>query len=209
MMTALAGGDDLGHGHMCAIFPSSSVPESSPRFSFAFGFPDSAMPFAKRRRLSDDDASSSEVEDAVPSDVGSAASREQSSGDEPDTEDEIAELKHQKSKKTLKRKHRATDPSNFSTALQTLLKTDAPSGVPLSLKPSIARKRNDDKLESKARRVIQVEKKEEEDKRRVKDIIGGWGAENERTLRKVAQRGGKSSRRPDSRVHVASDYYLN
>src|SRR6266404_4927001 len=110
----------------------------------------------------------------------------------PDTEDEIAEAKLPKSKKTLKRKHRATDPSNFGATLQSLLQTNAPSGLPLSLKPSVVRKRNDEKLELRARKLLKGEKKRKEEVGRIKDVIGGWGGESERTLRKVAQRGGES-----------------
>lgn len=107
-----------------------------------------------------------------------------------DTGDEIENAKHKKSSKTLKRKHRATDATRFGATLQYLLKTDTPSNLPLSLKPSIARKRNDEKLETKGRKVLLVEKKEKEEKGRIKDVIGGWGGESERALRKVAQRGG-------------------
>ncbi|KZT75111.1 hypothetical protein DAEQUDRAFT_753725 [Daedalea quercina L-15889] len=106
-----------------------------------------------------------------------------------DTEDEIAEAKKTKSKKTLKRKRRATDATHFGATLQSLLSTDAPSSLPLSLKPSIARKRNDEKLESKGKMVLEVERKEKEEKGRIRDVIGGWGGESERALRKVAQRG--------------------
>ena len=35
-------------------------------------------------------------------------------------------------------------------------------------------------------------RKEKEEKGRIKDVIGGWGGESERALRKVAQRGGTS-----------------
>ncbi|KAF8481264.1 Rrp15p-domain-containing protein [Russula ochroleuca] len=107
----------------------------------------------------------------------------------PDTEDEIAGARLTKSKKTLKRKHRATDPSNFGASLQTLLKTDAPSGLPLSLKPSAARRHNDEKLELKAKKLLKGERKSKEEVGRIRDVIGGWGGEGERTLRKVAQRG--------------------
>jgi hypothetical protein len=110
----------------------------------------------------------------------------------PDTEDEIAEARLTKSKKTLKRKHRATDPSNFGASLQSLLKTNAPSGLPLSLKPSAARRRNDEKLELKAKKLLKGERKSKEEVGRIRDVIGGWGGESERTLRKVAQRGGKN-----------------
>jgi hypothetical protein len=113
-------------------------------------------------------------------------------GQSPDTEDEIAEARLVKSKKTLKRKHRATDPSNFGATLQSLLETDAPSGLPLSLKPSAAKRRNEEKLELKAKKLLKGERKSREQVGRIKDVIGGWGAESERTLRKVAQRGGKN-----------------
>lgn len=111
--------------------------------------------------------------------------------DSPNTDDEIAGATRPKSKNTAKRKYRATDASNLGATLQTLLSTDAPSTQPLSLKPSLARKRNDEKLELKAKKALKTEKKDKEDKGRVKDVIGGWGAESERALRKVAQRGGK------------------
>jgi len=107
----------------------------------------------------------------------------------PDTEDEIAEARPAKSKKTLKRKHRATDPSNFGATLQSLLKTNAPSGVPLSLKPSVARRQHDEKLELKAKKLLKGERKSKEEVGRIRDVIGGWGVESERSLRKVAQRG--------------------
>jgi hypothetical protein len=61
----------------------------------------------------------------------------------------------------------------------------------LSLQPSITRKRNDEKLELKARKILRGERKEKEDKCRIRDVIGGWGGESERALRKVAQRGGE------------------
>ena len=112
--------------------------------------------------------------------------------DSPDTEDEIADAKWAKSKKTLKRKRRATDATHFGAALQSLLGTDTPSAQPLSLKPSFTRKHNDEKLEARGKKVLQVERKKKEEKGRIKDVIGGWGGEGERALRKVAQRGGAS-----------------
>lgn len=127
-------------------------------------------------------------------DFGDESGSEQSgSADEssPDTEDEIAGAKRTKSKKTLKRKRRATDATRFGATLQSLLNTTAPSALPLSLKPSIARRRNNEKLEAKGKKVILVERKEKEERGRIKDVIGGWGGESERALRKVAQRGGE------------------
>lgn len=130
----------------------------------------------------------SEMEDSEEGSEGSFASNSDGS---LDTDNEITGTKIKKSKKTLKRKRRATEPSRFGATLQFLLDTDAPSTQPLSLKPSVARQRNDEKLELKAKKVLQIEKKEKEDKGRVTDVIGGWGGESERALRKVAQRGGK------------------
>ena len=109
-----------------------------------------------------------------------------------DGDEEIQDLKLQKSRQTSKRKLRATGSSKFGATLQSLLDTNTPSTLPLSLKPSIARKRNDEKLELRAKKVLQIEKREKEDKARIKDVIGGWGGESERALRKVAQRGGMS-----------------
>ena len=42
------------------------------------------------------------------------------------------------------------------------------------------------------RRGSRCSAKEKEEKGRIKDVIGGWGGESERALRKVAQRGGTS-----------------
>ncbi|KZV77518.1 hypothetical protein PENSPDRAFT_562020, partial [Peniophora sp. CONT] len=112
------------------------------------------------------------------------------SDDEPNTDDEIAAAGGvKKSKKTAKRKHRATDAVHFGQALQGLLSTSAPTSLPLALKPEVARRKNEEALEKRARKVLTVEKKEKEDLGRVRDVIGGWGGESERALRKVAQRG--------------------
>ena len=138
--------------------------------------------------VSDHNDVQSEMEDSEEGSEGSFASNSDGS---LDTDNEITGTKIKKSKKTLKRKRRATEPSRFGATLQFLLDTDAPSTQPLSLKPSVARQRNDEKLELKAKKVLQIEKKEKEDKGRVTDVIGGWGGESERALRKVAQRGGK------------------
>lgn len=162
-------------------------------------------PATKRQKLSSDDEHEPMSEDHAEKDneyesvEGSELGDDDSDdGDDdgeressPDTEDEIANLKLSKSKKTSKRKRRATDSTHFGATLQSLLETKAPSSLPLSLKPSIARKRNDQKLEERGKKVLQIERKEKEEKGRIKDVIGGWGAESERSLRKVAQRGGR------------------
>ncbi|KAG5722126.1 hypothetical protein E4T56_gene3765, partial [Termitomyces sp. T112] len=141
----------------------------------------------KRQRLSDD------VDDDEIVGSQNDASQEESGADISESESESASNevlpKKQKSRQTSKRKIRATHASNFGATLQSLLNTDAPSTIPLSLKPSIARRKNDEKLENRAKKVLQIERKEKEDKGRITDIIGGWGGESERALRKVAQRG--------------------
>ncbi|KAG6828708.1 hypothetical protein H0H92_007016 [Tricholoma furcatifolium] len=143
----------------------------------------------KKRRLSDD-ASEDEKDTGLRENnsMDDSGSEDFSGSENESTLDEVV-LKKQKSHQTSKRKIRATRASNFGATLQSLLNTDAPSTLPLSLKPSIARKKNDEKLESRAKKILQVEKKEKEDKGRITDVIGGWGGESERALRKVAQRG--------------------
>ncbi|KAJ8083940.1 hypothetical protein AAF712_000840 [Marasmius tenuissimus] len=155
------------------------------------------MPSQKRPPSQDlddlEEHSGSENEASYASGSGSRSGSDASM----DSGDEILTMKPQKSRQTKKRKIRATAPSAFGATLQSLLATNVPSHpddaktpvVPLVLKPSIGRKLNNEKLEMKAKQVVQMEKKEKEDKGRVKDVIGGWGAEGERALRKVAQRG--------------------
>ncbi|OCB88556.1 hypothetical protein A7U60_g4259 [Sanghuangporus baumii] len=153
---------------------------------------------AKRPRLSgdeSDDAASSSSSDErsfvnADSDALGSSVETESDAESLPTEDEIAEARRSvKSRKTQKRKRRATSPSRFGTALQALLSTDAPTSQPLALKPSAAKRRTDEKLETKAKKLLEGEKKEREEKNHVQDVIGGWGTERERSLRKVAQRG--------------------
>lgn len=161
------------------------------------------MPPHKRQKLAAPQQHHSEDEESAASFSNSEASdddhdgeqmeNDSADGSEVDEDEEIEGMKPQKSRQTSKRKIRATGTSKFGATLEFLLKTETPSALPLSLKPSIARKRNDEKLESRAKKVLQIEKKEKEDKARIKDVIGGWGGESERALRKVAQRGGMSS----------------
>ncbi|KAG6885856.1 hypothetical protein C0993_008819 [Termitomyces sp. T159_Od127] len=146
----------------------------------------------KRQRLSDDADDEDMVgsqNDASQEELGAES---MSDSENQSTSDEVLPKK-EKSRQTSKRKIRATHASNFGATLQSLLETETPSTLPLSLKPSIARRKNDEKLESRAKKVLQIEKKEKEEKGRITDVIGGWGGENERALRKVAQRGGLDS----------------
>jgi len=156
------------------------------------------MPLApKRRRLSNaDDNAAQEISDGKAGE-SSASENEHSDGDmdassegeSTNTEDEIQALRHTKSKKTMKRKRRATSPTGFGATLQSLLNTNAPTDQPLSLKPSVAKKHTDEKLEVKAKKFLEGIKKDKEEKNHIADVIGGWGGDSERALRKVAQRG--------------------
>ncbi|KAG1864290.1 Rrp15p-domain-containing protein [Suillus subalutaceus] len=138
----------------------------------------------KRLKLSEDSDVDASGADHEQSDNDLEAEAQQSTtsisssedDNSPDTEAEIADK-------------RITNLHNLVLPLQGLLDTIAPSDLPLSLKPSIARQKNGAKLELKAHKVIQIEKKEKADKGRIRDVIGGWGGESERSLRKVAQRG--------------------
>ncbi|KAG9040034.1 hypothetical protein FRB95_004506 [Tulasnella sp. JGI-2019a] len=135
----------------------------------------------------DEDPSENLEHEQSVSDTSDESDRDESSSS-VDTETEIA-LTHGKSKKTAKRKRRAVSPTPFGQALTTLLSTSTKTSQPLALLPEISKRKNEDKLEMRARRLLQVERKERDDRGRVKDVIGGWGGESERALRKVAQRG--------------------
>ncbi|KAJ7492703.1 Rrp15p-domain-containing protein [Mycena latifolia] len=147
------------------------------------------MPPLKRQKLDDPRDDEPERSNASDDDSDASGGFSGSDSDDGSGSDKIEGLKPQKSRQTMKRKIRASGTSTFGATLQSLLNTDAPSTLPLSLKPSVGRKRNDEKLELRAKKVLQVERKEKEDKGRIVDVIGGWGGESERALRKVAQRG--------------------
>ncbi|KAJ7225595.1 Rrp15p-domain-containing protein [Mycena pura] len=146
------------------------------------------MPLLKRQKLSEPENDPEHL-DASEDDTDASGGFSGSDVEGDSGSDHIDDLKPHKSRQTKKRKIRASGTAAFGATLQSLLNTDAPSALPLSLKPSVGRKRNDEKLELKAKKVLQVERKEKEDKGRITDVIGGWGGESERALRKVAQRG--------------------
>src|SRR5258708_34852821 len=101
-------------------------------------------PPTKRRKIENDDREDVEMKDAEESGLdGSSDEDEWVSEDEggsaanssPDTDTEIALAKSvKKSKKTAKRKLRATSPSQFGQTLEALLNTSTPAEIPLSLK---------------------------------------------------------------------------
>ncbi|PWN38148.1 uncharacterized protein FA14DRAFT_159862 [Meira miltonrushii] len=126
--------------------------------------------------------------------------------EEMDTDDELTASKLGKSKKTAKRKRRATSPSSFGATLQGLLgnadeeeadeeegsdgeagpskktlSAPVPVGQPaiLSLAPHIRRGAQSSRLNEKAARLALAAKRKREDRARVTDVIGGWGAPGE------------------------------
>ena len=106
-----------------------------------------------------------------------------SSTEESALESEADRLTHvAKSQKMLKCKRQATSPSRFGAGLEALL--EMASGMPalLSLKPGLRRWQKGEKLECGARKLLEGEKKEQEEKGRIRDVIGGWGVEREHAL---------------------------
>jgi hypothetical protein len=150
------------------------------------------MPLAPAKRRMDADDSDVDEELSVPDSEYSSGPEES----EPGTDDEIAAHKAvaSRSTKTKKRKLRATSPTQFGATLASYLKDDAgpSSELPLSVNKQHERERRKEKSQLKTQRAKDLSRKEAEEKGRVRDVIGGWGGESERALRKVAQRGGGS-----------------
>jgi hypothetical protein len=133
-----------------------------------------------------------EREDSGP--VSEPEGLDASDSGEVDTEDEIVQAQElgSKSKKTLKRKLRATSPTQFGATLNELLAGQPNADIPLSLPRRLERQREKEKAESSLRKAQGRARRDAEELGRITDIIGGWGVENERSLRKVAQRGGET-----------------
>ena len=93
----------------------------------------------------------------------------------------------------------APDASSSKKSKKSKSNSELQSSNILSLAPSIKKTISARQLETRARKVLLVSRQEKEDKGRVKDVIGGWGGredgvggqEWERSLRKVAQKGGQ------------------
>ncbi|KAI1943635.1 pre-60S ribosomal particles component [Ophidiomyces ophidiicola] len=109
---------------------------------------------------------------------------------------------HTYTTKLRKQTSKRNDPASFSTSMIKILGTKLPSSARadplLSRSKSTAQTTADianEKLEKRARAKIRAEKKEELDRGRVTDVLGvecgeaGETAEQEKRLRKIAQRG--------------------
>ncbi|KAG8906402.1 hypothetical protein FRB99_006997 [Tulasnella sp. 403] len=150
-------------------------------------------PAPKKPRLSKDTRKQGDTDDETDrDDTGASVDSDNGDGDSSsiDTETEIALANLPgKSKQTAKRKRRAVSPTPFGRTLTALLETSTSTTRPLALRPKIAHKKNEEKLEMQARHLLRMEKRAKEEQGRIQDVIGGWGGESERALRKVAQRG--------------------
>ncbi|KAB8265517.1 Rrp15p-domain-containing protein [Aspergillus pseudonomiae] len=142
----------------------------------------------------DSDDKKDEKHDASGSDASSGAE------DEDDDYDSDASMP------TSTTDHRAVpkrnDPSAFSTSISKILATKLPSSVradPVLSRSKIATQAStdfaDEKLDKQARAKLRAEKQEELDRGRIRDVLGiqrgeaGAVAEEEKRLRKIAQRG--------------------
>jgi hypothetical protein len=143
----------------------------------------------------------------------SNASKDDSEGDEnksgldgPSDEDDISDdefsLDGEDNNNNQKRIPKRNDPTAFSTSISKILATKLPTSARadpvLSRSKAAAQTTSDfanDKLEKQARAKLRAEKKEELDRGRIRDVLGiergeaGETAEEEKRLRKIAQRG--------------------
>ena len=118
--------------------------------------------------------------------------------DGEEDEEESDGVHHSKPKPTKKR----NDPEAFSTSISKILSTKLPQSARKD--PVLSRSRDavqttssvaNERLERKAKAKLRAEKREELERGRIKDVLGfesgttGEAAEEEKRLRKVAQRG--------------------
>lgn len=152
--------------------------------------------------LSDDDEEQDEEQDEDADDVDDAEDEEKgneaSGSEDEDLSDEATSEAGGKRRSVPKR----NDPSAFSTSISKILSTKLPSSARAD--PVLSRSRTaaqttsdfaNEKLDKQARAKLRAEKKEELDRGRVRDVMGiqrglaGAVAEDEKRLRKMAQRG--------------------
>lgn len=124
--------------------------------------------------------------------------------DESDAESDDGSVDSSNAPSTTNRKKlpKRNDPSAFSTSISKILSTKLPTSAradPLLSRSREAVKKTteltNEKLEARARAKLRAEKKEELERGRIKDVLGvergeaGETAEQEKRLRKIAQRG--------------------
>lgn len=150
----------------------------------------------KVKKVEDSDAGSATSDDNADDESGSEASSD--ADDDSDLDESVAASKANRNKNVSKR----NDPTAFSTSISKILSTKLPTSARadpvLSRSKAAAQVSTDfanEKLEKLARAKLRAEKKEELDRGRVRDVMGiergqaGEVAEEEKRLRKIAQRG--------------------
>ncbi|OJJ69326.1 hypothetical protein ASPBRDRAFT_198006 [Aspergillus brasiliensis CBS 101740] len=154
-------------------------------------------PEQKDQSSDNEEAEDDEDEDEEDGDVESELDSEGSDGEEGADSDTSAPA-------TTGRRavSKRNDPSAFSTSIAKILSTKLPTSVrddPVLARSKAAAQKSTDvaeeKLDRQARAKLRAEKKEELDRGRVRDVMGlergqaGAVAEEEKRLRKIAQRG--------------------
>ncbi|KAE8134856.1 Rrp15p-domain-containing protein [Aspergillus pseudotamarii] len=159
----------------------------------------------KEKENSDDDGDDSDESadsDNKKDEKDNASGSDASSGAEDEDDDYDSDV----SMPTSTTDHRAVpkrnDPSAFSTSISKILATKLPSSARAD--PVLSRSKTatqastdfaDEKLDKQARAKLRAEKQEELDRGRIRDVLGiergeaGAVAEEEKRLRKIAQRG--------------------
>jgi hypothetical protein len=146
-----------------------------------------SAPPKKSNKKEEIDEEDDELEDDEP-DVNASSEEE----DDNDEEDSLR-------LKTVTKRH---DPTAFSTSISKILSTKLPTSARadpvLSRSKAAAQASSElanERLEQRARSKLRAEKKEEQERGRVRDVLGiergeaGETAEEEKRLRKIAQRG--------------------
>ncbi|PGH07343.1 hypothetical protein GX51_01887 [Blastomyces parvus] len=149
----------------------------------------------KSRPVADDE------DEASDSDSHAASSATSASGSDLDSDDSMSGTDMSTSTRRRKLSKR-NDPTAFSTSISKILSTKLPTAARAD--PLLSRSRAtaettfelaNEKLESRARAKLRAEKREELERGRIRDVLGvdrgeaGETAEQEKRLRKIAQRG--------------------
>jgi hypothetical protein len=153
---------------------------------------------SKKEKIVEED----DIEDDEP-DVNASSGDEDEDQDENDREDNDSMVDDDEEGglrlKTVTKRH---DPTAFSTSISKILSTKLPTSARadpvLSRSKAAAQASSElanERLEQRARSKLRAEKKEEQERGRVRDVLGiergeaGETAEEEKRLRKIAQRG--------------------
>ncbi|KAJ5241134.1 uncharacterized protein N7469_002725 [Penicillium citrinum] len=154
-------------------------------------------PQKKSKTAEDDETSSDEKdEDEVEDD------NEENDASGSDEDGNLSDSSASDSGKKRRNVPKRNDPTAFSTSISKILSTKLPSSAradPVLSRSKIAHQTSseaaNEKLDKQARAKMRAEKKEELDRGRVRDVMGiqrgvtGAVAEDEKRLRKMAQRG--------------------